>query len=132
MRLILMLRIKHCDFREGVAMDLLTKLEELILLSVWKLKDHAYGKTVYKMLCTATGKKLSLGGIYFPLERLLKKGLIESSAGEATEKRRGHPKKYYTITDEGKSVLLEMRKVNELMWSDLPVPTLSPMEKKQG
>jgi len=113
-------------------MDILTKLEELILLSVWKLKDQAYGKTIYQMLCTATGKKLSLGGIYFPLERLLKKNLIESTAGEATVKRRGHPKKYYKITDDGIGALMEMRKVNEMMWSDLPTFDDFLMKKKKG
>jgi DNA-binding PadR family transcriptional regulator len=127
-----LLELIGTEIKKETGMDLLTKLEELILLSVWKLKNQAYGKTIYQMLCSATGKKLSLGGIYFPLERLLKKGLIESTAGETTEKRRGHPKKYYKITDEGKSVLMEMRKVNEWMWSDLPAKQLSPMGKKQG
>ena len=113
-------------------MDLLTKLEELILLSVWKLRDKAYGKTIYQMLCQATEKKLSLGGIYFPLERLMKKGYIEGSSGEVTTRRRGHPKKYYKITDEGIQVLAEMRKVNDMMWADLPALDSFPVEKKQG
>jgi len=109
-------------------MDLLTKLEELILLSVWKLRDKAYGKTIYQMLCQATEKKLSLGGIYFPLERLMKKGYIQAISGETTG-RRGHPKKYYKITSEGIQVLAETRKVNELMWADLPALDNSPVEK---
>ena len=111
-------------------MDLLTKLEELILLSVWKLGDEAYGKTIYRMLCQATKKKLSLGGIYFPLERLMKKGYIDASPGEPSEKRRGHPKKYYTISEEGKRALAEMHRVNEIMWADLPVLEGVPEGKK--
>lgn len=110
-------------------MHLLTKLEELILLSVWKLGDRAYGKTIYQMLCRVTEKKLSLGGIYFPLERLMKKGYIKAIAGGSTKKRRGHPKKYYKITEEGIAMLADMRKVYERMWSDLPAMHGYPVEE---
>ena len=51
-------------------MEMLTKLEELILLSAWKLKENAYGTTIYKHIQKITSKKFSLGGVYFPLERL--------------------------------------------------------------
>jgi hypothetical protein len=54
-------------------MEILTKLEELILLSVLKLGENAYGTTIYKYLQEVTGKKLSLGGVYFPLDRLTPK-----------------------------------------------------------
>ena len=55
-------------------MNLLTKLEELILLSVWRLGENAYGTTIYQHIRNVTGKKLSLGGVYFPLDRLVKNG----------------------------------------------------------
>ena len=97
-------------------MDILTKLEELILLSVWKLGDNAYGTTIFKLISEVTGKKLSLGGIYFPLDRLVKKGYLNSFVGEATEKRRGLSKRYYSLTDLGLKSLEEINRVNEVMW----------------
>ena len=69
-------------------MEILTKLEELILLSVWRLKENAYGTTIYKYIMDTTGKKLSLGGIYFPLDRLAKKGSLTAYIGGATPQLR--------------------------------------------
>jgi len=37
-------------------MQMLTKLEELILLSVWRLEENAYGTTVHKHIRQVTGK----------------------------------------------------------------------------
>ena len=55
----------------------LTKFEEQILLSVWKLQDEAYGISIYNHIRNITNKDQAIGGIYFPLERLVKKGLLE-------------------------------------------------------
>ena len=106
-------------------MEILTKLEELILLSVWKLQEKAYGTTIYKHISKITEKKLSLGGVYFPLERLTKKGYLNSFIGEATNERRGLSKRYYALTDRGIKALNEIRRVNEIMWagySDMALP----------
>jgi DNA-binding PadR family transcriptional regulator len=107
-------------------MEILTKLEELILLSVWKLRENAYGTTIYKHIGKITGKKLSLGGVYFPLERLTRKGYLTSFIGEATQARRGLSKRYYTLTDRGIRALNEIKRVNEIMWagySDMALPS---------
>jgi DNA-binding PadR family transcriptional regulator len=101
-------------------MEMLTKLEELILLSVWKLKDNAYGTTIYKHIQKVTCKKLSLGGVYFPLDRLTKKGHLNSYIGEATEERRGLSKRYYEITDKGIEALNDIKRINEILWSGYP------------
>ncbi|HSG28259.1 MAG TPA: PadR family transcriptional regulator [Candidatus Krumholzibacterium sp.] len=95
---------------------MLTKLEELILLSVWKLGEGAYGTTIYNYLRENTGKKISLGGVYFPLDRLTKKGFLEAYKGEATAERRGLSKKYYRLTRKGAAALDEIHAVNRSMW----------------
>lgn len=101
-------------------MHMLTKLEELILLSVWRLGENAYGKTIYQLICRATGKRLSLGGVYFPLDRLAKKGFLETHTGEATPERSGLSKRYYQITEMGITALKEIKQVNEEMWAGFP------------
>ena len=111
-------------------MELLTKLEELILLSVWKLQKDAYGITIYKYIQRVTGKKLSLGGVYFPLDRLTIKGYLKAFTAEATEQRRGLSKRYYEITEMGKNALNELKKVNEEMWEGYPHHSLI-MERKK-
>ncbi len=97
-------------------MKMLTKLEELILLSVWKLEENAYGTTVYKHIRRVTGKRISLGGVYFPLERLTNKGYLSSYIGEANENRKGLSKRYYRITAKGIRALDEIKRVNDIMW----------------
>jgi len=101
-------------------MEMLTKLEELILLSVWKLEKNAYGTTIYKHIQKVTGKRLSLGGVYFPLDRLTKKGYLKSYVGEATEERRGLSKRYYEITDKGIAALNDIKRINEILWAGYP------------
>jgi PadR family transcriptional regulator PadR len=101
-------------------MEILTKLEELILLSVWRLEENAYGTTIYKHIMEVTGKKISLGGVYFPLDRLAKKGYLKVYIGEATPERRGLSKKYYSLTERGLQALEEIKRVNEIMWAGFP------------
>ncbi len=109
---------------------MLTKLEELILLSVIKLADDAYGKSIFQLIRSITGKNLSLGGVYFPLERLVKKGLLEQRTGEITEERRGFSKRYYHITGEGMAALAEIKWVNDQMWQSFPEIQSPVMEKE--
>lgn len=101
-------------------MKMLTKLEELILLSVWRLGENAYGTTVYKHIRQVTRKRISLGGVYFPLERLTSKGYLTSYIGEATENRRGLSKRYYKITAKGSEALNEIKRINDIMWEGYP------------
>ena len=98
-------------------MDLLTKLEELILLAVLKLDDNAYGTTIFNHLLEVTGKKLSLGGVYFPLDRLTKRGFLEAYTGETTPARKGLSKRYYRLTPKALGALEEIRRINEAMWT---------------
>ena len=109
-------------------MEMLTKLEEMILLSVWKLGDNAYGTTIYKHIHKITEKKVSLGGVYFPLERLTKKGYLTSFKGEATEERRGLSKRYYKLSGKGVRALNKIKEINEQMWDGYPGWQLSPGE----
>ncbi len=98
----------------------LTRFEEQILLSVWALQDKAYGISIYKHIRDITKKDLAIGGIYFPLERLVKKGLLEAYKGEPTPIRGGQSKRYYNLTQLGMEELLKVRKTQEAFWKGLP------------
>jgi len=101
-------------------MSELTKFEEQILLSVWKLKDEAYGTTIYQNIQKITGKEMAIGGVYFPLERLVKRGYLHAVRGEPTPIRGGQSKRYYRLSDEGIKVLIDAKKTQEEFWKDLP------------
>jgi PadR family transcriptional regulator PadR len=97
-------------------MEFLTKLEELVLIAVLKLRDEAYGISVYKYVVDLTGKDVSVSSVYFPLERLVRKGYLQTLKGEPTPKRGGLSKRYYRLTKSGIKVLQENRSLNETAW----------------
>lgn len=98
----------------------ITRLEEQIMLSVWKLDGEAYGISIYQHIKKITKKKMAIGGIYFPLERLVKKGYLEAHKGEPTPVRGGQSKRYYRVTELGKVELINTRATQEAFWKGLP------------
>ncbi len=98
---------------------LLTKKEELIMLSILQLKEKAYLVSILEHLNDTTSRNFLLTAIHVPLTRLEKKGFIESAFGESTATRGGRRKKIYRLTKEGITVMREHKTLNDTMWSDL-------------
>jgi len=97
-------------------MELLTKLEELVLIAVLKLKDNAYGISIYDFVVEITGKEVSVSSVYFPLERLVRKGYLQTLQGKPTPKRGGMSKRYYRLTRDGVKALEENRSLSRAAW----------------
>jgi len=87
---------------------------------VWKLEGKAYCVPIRAQISTITGENWSLGSIYMPLDRLIKKGYLESYLSESTPERGGRHKRIYKLTDEGMNALLLVRRVQAEMWGDVP------------
>jgi len=101
-------------------MKLVSRIEEIILLSIRRLQDNAYGITILEEVAKATGKTWLTGSIYASLSRLLKRGLVVSSEGDPTPERGGRRKIFYRLTPKGQQTLLEIKRINSIVWSDLP------------
>ncbi len=101
-------------------MDLLTRTEELLLLSVWKLQDEAYGLAIRRHMSSLLGRRVSVGAVYIPLERLAKKGYLRWWEGAPTEKRGGRRKRFYKLTAQGVAALSVVKQLQEQAWSGLP------------
>jgi len=101
-------------------MSHLTRFEEQILLSVWKLGNDAYGPAIYHHIRKLTQRELVIGGIYFPLERLENRKLLESYQGKATAVRGGQSKRIYRLTKRGLEALLKTLEINQSFWKNLP------------
>ena len=97
-------------------MELLTKLEELVLIAVLKLGEEAYGISIYDCITGLTGKDVSVSSVYFPLERLVRKGLLRSYVGEPTARRGGMRKRYYALTRTGIEALQDNRSLTDKAW----------------
>lgn len=98
----------------------LTRLEEQILLSVWKLNKNAYGLTIYRHILELTDRDMAIGGIYFPLERLVNRKYLEAIQAEPTPERGGQSKRYYRLTKTGLGKLLKTLDIHQAFWKDLP------------
>ena len=101
-------------------MDMLTKLEELVLITVLKLGDEAYGIAVYKHIVKLTENRVAVSSVYFPLERLVRRGFLHTHTGKPTAKRGGMRKTFYRITPEGIAVLEENRALSNRAWEGIP------------
>ena len=95
---------------------ILTRSEEFLLLAVVRLGDRAYPVSIFDEIVETTGSSLTLGAIYFPLQRLEKRGFLTSSLGDPTADRSGKSKRYYLATKEGLQALAITRKAQERMW----------------
>ena len=101
-------------------MRLISRLEEIILLSIWRLQDNAYGITILEEVKKATGKTWLTGSIYASLGRLLRRGLLVSEEGEPIAERGGRRKIFYRLSHEGQQALLAVKRVNDFLWTSIP------------
>ncbi len=52
--------------------------EEIVLLATWRLAGQGYGTTIREEVSAATGRDVSIGALYATLDRLERKGFINS------------------------------------------------------
>jgi DNA-binding PadR family transcriptional regulator len=101
-------------------MKLLSRAEEVILLTILKLEDEAYGVNIREQIHKDSGDLWSFASIYSPLDKLRRKGFVEKEKGSPLPERGGKSKYYYRVTKEGKNALLKIREAQERFWSGLP------------
>lgn len=94
----------------------LGEFEHLILLSIMRLGDDAYGVSIRREIEERTGRPVSLGAIYPALDRLEEKGFIGSEFGEPTRKRGGRAKRYLRLTPAGMDMLVRTRSIIQSFW----------------
>ena len=102
---------------KGMRGDRLGEFEELTLLAVAGLGPGAYGVAVQQLLEKETRRDVSMGAVYAALERMERKGFLDSSLGEATPERGGKRKRVFAITTLGQRTLREVRRTREALWT---------------
>jgi len=107
-------------------MRLLSRAEEMVLLTIWKLKDEAYCVPIREHLIALTKKNWSFGSVFNPLERLERKGLLRSSLTGPTKMRGGRSKRVYRLTMDGKKALAELYQIQSTIWDDISVLESEP------
>ena len=94
----------------------LGELEGLILLTVLRLKEEAYGAGIKKKLRARAGRAVSISTIYVTLMRLEEKGYVHSWKGEPSASRGGKAKRFYEVRPAGVQALEGTRAVRDRMW----------------
>jgi PadR family transcriptional regulator, regulatory protein PadR len=79
----------------------LGEFEQVVLLAILRLDNHAYGVTIRCEIIKCTGREPSPGALYTTLDRLEEKGFVTSFLGDPTPERGGRAKRFFTVTKKG-------------------------------
>jgi DNA-binding PadR family transcriptional regulator len=103
-------------------MNLLSRNEELLLITVWKLGDGAYSISVQDRMSELLGRRVSIGAVYVPLERMVRRGFLSTRESEPTEQRGGRRKRFYRLTTRGVAALSAVERVTARAWKGISLP----------
>jgi PadR family transcriptional regulator PadR len=98
----------------------LGEFELLVMLTVIRLGDGAYGVPISREIEQRTGRDVAFGTVYATLERLQKKGFVRSNLGDATPERGGRAKRYFRVTGAGLRIVRETKQSLIGLWQGLP------------
>ena len=99
---------------------LLTDFELMILLSILRNGDAAYGVTIAREIEQIGGRRAVLGAVYAALERLERNGLVSSTVGEPTPERGGRAKRFFDVTTQGMRAVKETQRALVALWQGVP------------
>ena len=100
-------------------MDVLSRADEILMLTILRLKEQAYGVSIVKEVRQRTGKNLKLGGLWVSLDILAKRGLVSKHMGDPTPARGGRSKIYYTLTPAGLRALEQVNQFTRSLWKGI-------------
>jgi PadR family transcriptional regulator PadR len=103
---------------------LMTRNEEIILLTILKLKGNAYGVSIRNQIYKDMGDKWSFASIYQPLDNLVRKQYVRRIKGEPTSHRGGKSRFYYKVTPLGLRNLEKLKKAHDQVWAGIPAISL--------
>ncbi len=99
----------------------LGEFEQLVLLALLRLKDHAYGVTVRQEIQGRTGRNVAIGAVYACLERLERKGYVSAAVSGPEPVPGGRSKKFFKMTSAGAEAFRHTRQMMRLMTDRLAV-----------
>ncbi len=101
-------------------MKSLTINESMLLLTIWRLGEEAYGVKIRDKVSEYSLREVGFGSLYNNLDQLVRKGYTSSYKGEPTAARGGKRKVYYNLTKKGLEALQNARELQHKLWSNIP------------
>ena len=82
---------------------MLGEFEYLLITVAAGLGENAYGAAIREEMEATADRRCSMGALYTTIDRLERKGLLETWMGEATPQRGGRAKRMVRVTGRGVS-----------------------------
>jgi DNA-binding PadR family transcriptional regulator len=95
------------------------EFEHRVLLATLRLGDDAYSVPLVLEIEQRTGREVSQSSVFIVLQRLEKKGLLESRIDDSTKPRTGRVRRYFRLTPEGMEQLREARRDLISLWDGI-------------
>lgn len=102
-----------------MSQEYLGEFEQMVLLTILRLGEEAYGLAIRNELEQVAGRRPSSGALYTTLDRLEKKGLLSAISGESTSERGGRARRYVALTTEGQQALAQSRSTLLALWDGI-------------
>jgi DNA-binding PadR family transcriptional regulator len=83
----------------------LTKIEEILLVAIWCLREQAYGVKIRQHVSRVLGKEFTYGNLYSALHQLTAKKYVVKTLGESVPSRRGRRRIFYAVSHPGLEAL---------------------------
>lgn len=99
-----------------MAIDHLGEFEQVVLLTVLRLGDGAYGVPIRREIEERAGRRVTIGALYATLDRLEAKGYLHSWFADPTPRRGGRSKRYFRILPAGARALASYKAMLDRMW----------------
>ena len=103
--------------------EYLGEFEQMILLTVARLGNQAYGIAILEELHGRTGTEAAVASVYAALDRLERRGFVASRVGESTPERGGRAKRYFALVPAGALALRRSRRALDSLWEGLELDT---------
>jgi PadR family transcriptional regulator, regulatory protein PadR len=106
----------------GVALG---EFEQVVLLSILRLGDTAYGVSIREEIVACTERDPSLGALYTTLDRLEGRGLVTSRFGDPTPERGGRAKRYFQVSPAGVTAVARVQRGYRRLLQGIRLPGVS-------
>jgi DNA-binding PadR family transcriptional regulator len=97
----------------------LGELEELVLMIAAILRDEAYGVRVMDEIKNQIDRKVNISAVHTVLDRLEKKGLVESYMGGASSERGGRRKRIFKVTSMGARAIQHVHETRNRLYNQI-------------
>ncbi|MCP4725772.1 MAG: PadR family transcriptional regulator [bacterium] len=97
----------------------LTKIEEMLLICIWRLKEDAYGYRIRKYISEIIQKDFTYGNLYSALKQMVDKGYILKRKGIFEGQKHGKQRVFYSLTPSGIEALKKNLSIHNVLWDGI-------------